>query len=96
MNIITIGTSANYRIFVGTGSMYLQEFHVHANNEAEALAIIAQHCENHELHWLYADNYELADLCDFGETVKEYAKRQDLTECGNHGIYMQIKGMEKM
>ena len=96
MNIITIGTSPNYRIFIGTGSMYLQEFHVQADNETDALALIAQYCEEHELHWLYADHYELADLCDFGETVKEYAKRQDLTRCGNHGVYMQIKGMEEM
>ena len=96
MNIITIGTNPNYRFFVGTGSMYLQEFRVHANSKTEALALIAEYCESHDLHWLYADHYELADLCDAGETVSEYAARQDLTECGESGVYIQIKGMEEM
>lgn len=94
MNIITIGESPNYRIFVGTGSMYLQEFHVCAENETEALALIADYCEKHDMHWLYADYYELVDLTDTGETVSEYAARQDLTACGESGVYMQIKGIE--
>lgn len=96
MNIITIGENANYRIFVGTGSMYLQEFYIHADSQADALALIADYCEEHDLHWLYADHYELADLCDTDETVAEYAARQDLTECGEYGIYMQIKGIEEI
>ena len=91
---IKIGESPNYKILIGTGSMYVQEFYVSANNETDALTLIADYCEEHDLHWLYVDHYELADLCDTGETVAEYAARQDLTECGEHGIYMQIKGIE--
>lgn len=96
MNIITIGENANYRILIGTGSMYVQEFYVRAETETEALALIADYCEKHDMHWLYADHYELADLCDAGETVSEYAARQDLTECGEHGVYMQIKGIKEL
>ena len=95
MNII-IGESPNYKILIGTGSMYVQEFHVHANNQTDALVLIADYCEQNDLHWLYADHYELADLCDAGETVTEYAARQDLTACGESGVYMQIKGIEQL
>ena len=94
MDTVIIGVSPNYKIFIGTGSMHIQEFHVSANNETEALALIADYCEENEMHWLYADYYEIFDLCDVGETVSEYAARQDLTECGEHGVYMQIKGIE--
>ena len=96
MNAITIGENPNYKIFVGTGSMYTQEFYVHAENEADALAFIADYCEKNDMHWLYADHYELFDLCDAGETVAEYAARQDLTACGESGVYMQIKGIEEI
>lgn len=96
MNTITIGEGPNYRIFVGTGSMYVQEFYVHADNKADALALIADYCEEQDMHWLYANHYELAELCDADETVAEYAARQDLTECGEHGIYLQIKGVEEL
>ena len=96
MHKITIGESPNYKIFVGTGSMFPQEFQVRANSEENALAIIANHCEKRAMDWLYIYSGELAGLCGKDETVNAYAARQDLTECGENGIYMQIKGIEEI
>ena len=98
MNITTIGTNNHgehlYRVFIATGTMWLKEFHVYAYNESEAVDLVADYCEEHELEGLYTDYYELFDLCDFGETVEEYAEAHNLICCGNHGIYIEIAGIE--
>ena len=94
MSIIKIGTSPKYRIYLATGTIYLQEFHVDAVNEMEALNIVADYCEEH-LVGLCADHYELFDLCE-GETVDEYAEANNLTCCGNHGVYIEVAGMEEL
>lgn len=86
----------HYRVFLETGSMFLQEFHVYAGNETEALDLVADYCDEHDLHGLYADYYEIFDLCDVGETVEEYAAAHNLTCCGNHGIYVGVAGMEEL
>ena len=96
MSIITIGESPNYRILIGTGSMYVQEFYVRASNKTDALSLVANYCVEYDLHWLYADYCELADLCSANETVAEYALHQDLTACSKDGIYMQIKGIKEL
>ena len=97
MNIIVIGRGdRHYRVFLATGTIWLQEFDVYADNETEAVDLIADYCEDHELHGLYSDHYELADLCESGETVDEYAEANGLTCCGNHGIYIEIAGMEEL
>lgn len=79
-----------YAVFVGTGTACLQEFRVYAYSDTEAVDIVADFCEKYELSGLYADHYEIADLCDAGETVDEYAEAHNLTCCGNHGVYMNI------
>ena len=85
-----------YRIFISTGFAWLQEFKVYAYNETEAVDLVADYCDEHELHGLYADYYEIFDLCDVGETVEEYAEAHNLTCCGNHGIYLEIAGLEEI
>lgn len=85
-----------YRVFLSTGTAWLQEFSVYAYNETEAIDLVADYCEEHELHGLYSDYYELADLCESGETVDEYVEANGLTCCGNHGIYIGIAGMEEI
>lgn len=97
--MITIGSNnygeTLYRVFVATGTAWLKEFHAYAYNEQEAVDLVADYCEEHEMHGLYADHYEIFDLCE-GETVEEYAEAHNLTCCGNHGIYIAIAGIESV
>lgn len=99
MNITTIGTNNYgekcYRVYLTTGTMWLKEFHVYAYNESEAVDIVADYCEEHELNGFYADYWELYDLCD-NETVDEYAESHNLICCGNHGIYLEVVGLEEI
>ena len=98
MNIPIIGSNAYgenlYRVFLGTGTLWLAEFHVYADSEQEAVDLAADYCEEHELEGLYSDHYELADECEAGQTVDEYVEAHGLTCCGNHGIYIQLAGIE--
>ena len=100
MNIIKIGSNSCgeklYRVFIGTGTMWLQEFQVYAYNEQEAVDLVADYCEEHELEGLYADYYTIADECETGETVDEYIESHSLICCGNHGIYLEVAGLEEI
>ena len=82
-----------YKVCIGTGTAWLEEFRVYAYNETEAIDLIADYCEKNGLDGLYADHYEIFDLCN-GETVEEYAEAHNLTCCGNHGIYLEIASIE--
>lgn len=99
MNISTIGTNECgehlYRIYLSTGSMWLKVFQVYAYNESEAVDMVADYVEEHEFEGLYFDYYELYDLCE-GETVGEYAEAHNLICCGNHGIYLEVAGLEEI
>ena len=99
MNVVEIGSNnygeRRYSVFVGTGVMWSKEFKVYAYNETEAVDLVADYCEEHLLG-LCADHYELADLCNAGQTVDEYAYANNLTCCGNHGVYMDIVGVEEI
>lgn len=100
MSCITIGTSnygtKHYRIFINTGTAWLQEFHVYAYNEQEAIDTIADYCAEHEMHGLYADYYEIFDCAGYGITVDEYAEMNNLICCGNHGVYMSVARIEEI
>ena len=97
--MITIGSNSCgeklYRIYLGTGTMWLKVFQAYAYNEQEAVDLVADYCEEHELEGLYADYYELYDLCE-DETVGEYAETHNLICCGNHGIYLEVAGLEEV
>lgn len=98
MNITTIGTDECdedlYRIYIATGTAWYKVFQVYAYNEQEAVDLIVDYCEEQGLEGLYADYYEIFDLCDVGETVDEYAEAHGLTCCGNHGVYVELAGLE--
>lgn len=100
MDTITIGSNhygeKHYRVALGTGTAWVQPFEVYAYNEGEAVDMVADYCEENELEGLYADYYDLADECEVGQSVDEYAEANGLTCCGNHGIYLQIAGMEEI
>lgn len=98
MNIHKVGSNTCgetlYRVFLGTGTLWLAEFHVYAYSEQEAIDLAADYCEEQELEGLYADHYEIYDLCEAGQTVDEYAEEHGLYCCGNHGIYVKLEGIE--
>ena len=85
-----------YKVTLNTGVMWLEEFKVYAYNEQEALDLVADYCEEHELKGLYFDHYELADECEVGQTVDEYVEAHGLTCCGNHGIYVSLADVERV
>lgn len=85
-----------YAVTLGTGTAWTKTFEVYAYNETEAVDLVADYCEEHELEGLYSDYYELADLCEVGQTVGEYAEANGLICCGNDGIYMQILGIKEV
>lgn len=96
MTIIEINKGSHgecyYAVFIGTGTAWLQEFHVYAYDPSQAVDLVADYCMEY-LPGLYAGHYELFDLCE-GETVDEYAEAHNLTCCGNHGIYLEIASIE--
>lgn len=98
MNIPTIGTNNHgekpYRVYLGTGTARVEKFDVFAYNESEAVDMVADYVEENEFEGLYADYYELADLCEGGETVDEYAEIHGLICCGNHGIYLDVLAID--
>jgi hypothetical protein len=98
MNITTIGTNNYgekcYRVYLATGTAWYKVFQVYAYNEQEAVDMVADHCEEHEFRGLYSDYYELADECETGQSVDEYAEAHNLICCGNHGIYLELAGIE--
>ena len=79
-----------YRVTLGTGIAWTESYEAYAYNEGEAADLVADFCEENDYEGLFSDYYELADLCEVGETVDEYAEANGLTCCGNHGIYITI------
>jgi hypothetical protein len=100
MDITTIGTNyygeKYYRVYLATGTAWYKVFQVYAYNESEAVDMVADYVEENELEGLYADYWELFDLCDVGQTVDEYAEAHNLICCGNHGIYLEVAGLEEI
>jgi hypothetical protein len=97
--MITIGSNSCgenlYRVYIGTGTAWYKVFQVYAYNESEAVDLVADYCEEHELEGLYSDYWELFDLCE-DESVGEYADVHNLICCGNHGIYLEVAGLEEV
>ena len=86
-----------YKVTVGTGTAWVKTFEVYAYHEQEAVDLVADYCQEHEdLQGLWGDHYELADICDLGQTVEEYAEANGLTCCGNSGIYLNITNIEEV
>ena len=83
-----------YKMLLGTGLAWLQPVRVYADNETEAVDFVADYIEEHEYRGLYSDHYALADLCEVGQTVDEYAEANNLICAGNHGIYLEVIGLE--
>lgn len=98
MDITTIGNDKYgetlYRVYIATGTAWYKVFQVYAYNESEAVDMVADHCEENEFEGLYTDFYGIADECEVGQSVDEYVEAHNLICCGNHGIYIEIAGIE--
>lgn len=84
-----------YCVTLGTGFAWTKSFEAYAYNESEAVDLVADYVEEHHLY-LYDDHYDLADLCEDGQSVDEYAEANGLTCCGNSGIYLNITNIEEV
>lgn len=84
-----------YTVTIGTSTAWTKEFKVYAYNETEAVDLVADYIEEQEMKGLYADYYEIFDCAEVGQTVDEYAEANNLTCCGNHGIYIQVINIEE-
>lgn len=84
-----------WKVTIGTGLAWTQQFKVYAQNEQEAIDFVADYIEDHEdYEGLWFDHYTLYDECEVSQTVDEYAEANQLVCCGNHGIYIQLLGIE--
>ena len=90
----TLHGETTYRVILGTGLAWGIPYEISAYNEQEAIDILADHLEAQEMVSFYSDHYELADLCEVGQTPDEYAEANGLICAGNHGIYIQVLGIE--
>lgn len=75
-----------FKIILATG----EDFKVYAFDEEEALNILADHLVEEEREYSYADHYEVADLCEVGQSVAEYAEENNLYCAGEQGVYIQV------
>ena len=94
MTIINHGNHGEraYKIALGTGTAWAEEFIAYAYNEQEALDLVADHLETEELHGLYYEYGELNAIasCSEWKTAEAFAEAHNLTCCGNHGIYVEL------
>lgn len=75
-----------YQIILATG----EDFKVFAYDEQEAIDILADHLVEEEREYSYADHYEIADLCEVGQSVDEYVEENGYYHAGEHGVYIQV------
>ena len=105
MNIPTIGSNSCgetlYRVYIATGTAWLKVFQAYAYNEQEAVDMVADYCEEHELCGLYLDHDEIADEWEENkpeteqdEPATKHIEAHNLICCGNHGIYLDVAGIE--
>ena len=85
-----------YKVTLGTGTVWTKSFEVYAYNEGEAVDTVADYLEENEIEGLYDDHYGIADCCETNELVDEYASANNLTCCGNSGIYLQVLDIQEV
>lgn len=83
-------------VTIGTGTAWTQQFKVYAAYDGEAVDLVTDYIEEKEFEGLYTDYYGLADCCEVGETVDEFAEANQMVCVGNHGIYIQLLGIEEV
>ena len=84
-----------YKIYLNTGTAWLADFEVYAYCESEAIEILAEHVVNEGLDGLWFSYYDLADECEVGKSVDEYANENGLILC-DKGVYLPVARMEEI
>ena len=84
-----------YKIGLWTGTAWIVEYGVYAYSEQGACDTLADYLEENE-SGLCHEYWELNDLCDSFQSVDEYAEANNLTCCGNHGVYIEIANIEEV
>lgn len=82
-------------VLVGLGFVWTLAFGVYAPNEQEAVDLVVDYIEERRYVGAYETVDTLRESCEAGESVEEAAESQGYTCCGNHGVYLQISGIEK-
>lgn len=87
-----------YIVSIGTGFVWSKQYQVAAYNETEAVDCVADHLENHQYKSLYYDSLELELIakCSEYKSAEAFAEAHNLTCCGNHGIYIELIGIEEV
>ena len=100
--MITIGNNnhgeKSYKIGLWTGTAWIAEYKVYAYNEQEACDLLADYVEENERNDNHMYYYEYAYLFEHSDytSVDEYAEANNLTCCGNHGIYLEIESIKEI
>lgn len=81
-----------YKIGLGTGTAWIAEYGVYAYNEQGACDTLADYLEENE-SGMCIDYWHLFDNSGY-QSVDEYAEANNLTCCGNHGVYIEIANIE--
>jgi ethanolamine utilization protein EutP (predicted NTPase) len=97
INEATCGENT-YIISIGTGTAYVNQYQVAAYNESEAVDTLADYIEEYELTGLYFTHSELDAIanCSDWKTAEVFAEAHGLVCCGNHGIYIELVGIEEV
>ena len=82
-----------YIVLIGCVNDTPEKFEVLAHNQQEALDLVADYIVTEEFEDLYADHYEIFDLCEAGQTVDEYIEENALLCCGTDGIYLDVRAI---
>lgn len=82
-----------YKIYLNTGTAWLEEFEVYAYTESEAIEELAKHVVGFGFDGLWFSYFQLANECELDETVDEYAANHGLIAC-DKGVYLPVARME--
>ena len=84
-----------YKVYLKTGTAWLEEFEIYAYSETEAVEILAEYVVENELDGLWYDFFELANECDFEEDVDTYAANHGFIPC-DKGVYLSLERIEEI
>ena len=100
---MTIINEANYGektyiVSISTGLAWVEQYRVAAYHEADAVDLVADYIEEHGYEGLYYDHCELELMakCSKWQTAEAFAEANNLTCCGNHGIYIELANIEEV
>lgn len=84
-----------YKIYLNTGTAWLEEFKVYAYSESEAIEELAKLVVDAGFDGLWFSHFQLANEVDLGESVDEYAANHGLIAC-DKGVYLPVARMEEI